>query len=153
MLLFAARDRVSVLDRHRRLGFIDVGQVTLFAGCALFTALLVGGSGYAIREFHRQVSVASSLSGLAIPVAEPSPSIVITPEMLHVSSIALGHLPVAVVNGATITEGASFELQTAEGSVTLRVIVIKDGVVQFKCGGQTISANLRQTFPQKLTPK
>jgi len=153
MLLFTVPNRASILDRHRRLAFVSIGNVSLFAGFAIFTAMLVGGSGYAIRELHRQVAVASSLSGLAIPVVEPSPNIVITAEMLHVSSIALGRIPLAVVNGIPITEGGSLEVQTAGGNATLRVTSIVDGAVRFKYESQTISVNLREAFPRKGVTK
>src|SRR5438132_8684519 len=91
---------------YYQLGFISIGQVSLFAGCALFTATVVGGSGYLIRELHRQVSVACSVAGIDAPVAATPPAVV-TADMLHVSSIALGRAPIAVVNGALASEGAT----------------------------------------------
>lgn len=136
-----------------RLGFVSISNVTLFAGIALCTATFVGGSGYLIRELHRQVAGASALAGLPAPTVEQSPSIEITAEMLHVSSIALGRVPLAIVNGTSITEGASLEINTAGGKATLRVTGIVDGAVQFKCGSQTISASLQKAFPRKGVAK
>jgi len=136
-----------------RLGFVSVGNISLFAGIALCTATVVGGSGYLIRELHRQAGVATSLAGLPNPIPEPSPSIEITAEMLHVTSISLGRVPLAVVNGTPITEGELLELQTASGNATLRVTNILDGTVRLKYGNQTISVSLRQVLPQKAVAK
>ena len=132
-----------------RLGFVSVGNVSLFAGIALCTATVVGGSGYLIRELHRQAGLATSLAGLPNPIPEPSPLVEINEEMLHVSSIALGRVPLAFVNGTLITEGGSLEVETARGNATLQVTSIVDGAVRFKYGSQTISANLRQAVPPK----
>ncbi|HYR22222.1 MAG TPA: hypothetical protein VEP30_04755 [Chthoniobacterales bacterium] len=133
--------------------FISVGQVSFLAGVTLFTAFVVGGSGYLIRELHRQVGVAWSAAGLPASLAPAAPPPIVTSDMLHVSSIALGRAPVAVVNGRIIGEGASVTLETPEGSATLRATSIVDGAVRFRYGSQTISANLRQTFPRKVDPK
>lgn len=57
----------------------------------------------------------------------------ITAEMLHVSLIALGEIPLAVVNGTRLAEGDLISLQTPSGMVTLRVEKIQDGVVHLKC--------------------
>jgi hypothetical protein len=132
-----------------RLGFVSVGNISVVAGIALCTATLVGGSGYLIRELHRQVGVASSLVGVPNPIPEPSPSIEITAEMLHVTSISLGRVPLAVVNGTAITEGESLQVQAANGTATLWATNIIDGTVRFKYGAQTIAANLREASPGK----
>ena len=163
MLLLSARICVRVLARRqrtasnrsvpgrkhsaadKRLGFIGVGHISWVAGAALFTAAVVGGSGYVIRELNRQIGVACEVVGLPAP----APSITITPEMLDISSIALGSVPVAVINGAPITEGTTLMVQTSEGTALLRVTAIRDGTVQFKYGGQPFSANLRQAVLRK----
>lgn len=44
--------------------FTGMGQVTFVAGITLFTAFLVGGSGYLIRELHRQAAVAWSAAAV-----------------------------------------------------------------------------------------
>ena len=133
-----------------RLGaFISVGQVSFFAGITLFTAFVVGGSGYLIRELHRQAGVAWSAAGLPPALAPSVAQPVLTPDMLHVSSIALGRAPVAVVNGRIIGEGASVTLETPDGNATLRVARIRDGAVEFRYGGQTISVSLGTALPKK----
>jgi len=132
---------------YYQLGFISIGQVSLFAGCALFTATVVGGSGYLIRELHRQLSVAYSVASLEPPVA-PNTLPLVTSDMLHVSSIALGRAPIAVVNGALASEDAAVPLQTGEGIVFVQVKSIRDGVVEFQYGNQTISASLSPALKQ-----
>ena len=137
-------------SKGERLGaFISVGQVSFFAGITLFTAFVVGGSGYLIRELHRQVGVAWSAAGLPAALAPAVAQPLVTPDMLHVSSIALGRAPVAVVNGRIIGEGASVTLETPEGNAILRVARIRDGAVEFRSGGQTISVNLGSAIPKK----
>jgi hypothetical protein len=143
-------------DGHRQwkaaegtLGFISIGHVSLFAGITLFTAAVVGGSGYVIRELHREVGVPTSIVGLSNLIPEPSPSVEITAEMLDVSSIALGRVPLAVVNGISVTEGAFLEIHTANGNASIRLTNISDGAVRFKYGNETISVNLRQASPRK----
>ena len=129
--------------------FTGMDQVTFVAGITLLTTFVVGGSGYLIRELHRQAGVAWSAAGLpdsARPaVAQP----VVTPDMLHVSSIALGRTPIAVVNGALVSEGASVRLPMPDGNVLLRVQNIRDGAVDFRYADRTISVNLGTTPHQK----
>ena len=125
---------------HRfRLAFISVGHIYFFAGFALTTAAVVGGSGYVIREAHRQVAVARSVAGLPNPPQ-------VTAEMLKVSSIALGRTPMAVVNGSLVSEGTTLQLQTPEGTAIVRVKSITDGEVEFSYNRETISAGLGPTL-------
>jgi hypothetical protein len=133
--------------------FVSIGHLTWLAAATLFTTAVVGGSGYLIRELHRQIRVACSVAGLPAPAFEPSSSIIATAEMLDVTSIALGRAPVAVVNGEVITEGASLQLQTNAGKAILRVISIRDGLVKFRCGDQIIAANLRRESSAKARAK
>jgi hypothetical protein len=147
-MLLLARSKVG------RLGaFISLGHVSFFAGITLFTAFVVGGSGYLIRELHRQVGVAWSAAGLPASLAPAAPPPMVTSDMLHVSSIGLGRVPVAVIDGAMATEGDSLTLQMPEGRATLRVIRIRDGVVEFKYREQTISVNLLEASPRKGSAK
>jgi hypothetical protein len=132
-----------------RLGFVSLSHISFLAGMALFTAAVVGGSGYLIRELRRQVDIVRDVTGLPAPV----PVVKITTEMLHVTSIALGHVPVAVINGAMATEGDSLTIETPDGSITLRVMKIRDGVVQFKYGDQTISLSLVEAPSRKGSAK
>jgi hypothetical protein len=136
MLLLARRKGA------RLRAFTGIGQINFVAGVTLFTAFVVGGSGYLIRELHRQAGVAWSATGLPQSAAPAIAQPVVTEEMLHVSSIALGRAPVAVVNGAIVSEGTTLQLQLPEGNVSVRVQKIRDGGVDFRYSGQTISVNL-----------
>ena len=113
------------------------------AGIALTTATVVGGSGYLIRELHRQAGVASLVVGLPAPAVALTSLVPISTDMLKVSSIALGKNPVAIINGAAVGEGAMIQVQTTNGTANIRVMSIRDGIVQFKYGDQTLLANLR----------
>jgi hypothetical protein len=127
---------------ERLAAFVSIGQLSFFAGVTLLTAFVVGGSGYLIRELHRQVRVACSVAGLPASIAPAAPPPVVTADMFHVSSIALGRPAVAVVNGAIVSEAALVQLPTPDGNVLLRVQKIRDGAVDFSYAGQTISVNL-----------
>jgi len=69
--------------------------------------------------------------------------------MLHVTSIALGEVRLAVVNSKPMSEGDSLNLKTPAGVVTLRVTGIADGVVHFQYGGQAIDVKLLLPQMQK----
>ena len=127
---------------ERIAAFTSIGQVSFIAGITLLTAFVVGGSGYLIRELHRQAGVFWSATGLPASLKPALATPVVTDDMLHVSSIALGHTPIAVVNGELVFEGASVQLTTPDGTVPLRVQTIRDGAVDFRCAGKTISVNL-----------
>ena len=126
--------------RKRLLAFVTIGQVSFVAGFTLFTAFVVGGSGYLIRELHRQVGVARSM----LPVAQPEPEapFLITEDMFHVTSIALGQPRLAVVNGIALGEGESLTIVAGNHIASVRVSGIADGTVTLKVGSQTLSAKL-----------
>ena len=127
--------------RVKKRAFVSFSYLGLMAGIALFTATVVGGSGYLIRELHRQAGLAKTVVGLA--PADPTPVVPISSDMLNVSSISLGSIPVAVVNSVAITQGELLHVHTPTGNFTLRVVSIRDGIVQFKYGEQTIFAGMR----------
>jgi hypothetical protein len=127
-------------NRH---AFVSLSHLGLMAVVALVTATVVGGSGYLIRELHRQAGVAKSVVGLAPSDVNPSSLVPISSDMLKISSIALGRTPVAIVNGTTVSEGGIVKLQTTNGIAYLRVVSIRDGLIEFEYGDQTIFANLR----------
>jgi hypothetical protein len=129
-------------SRATRLAFVSPGQVTFFAGITLLTAFVVGGSGYLIRELHRQAGAAWSAAGLPAALAPAVTKPIVTSDMLHVSSIALGREPIAVVNGVIVSQGVSVQLQLPEGNAVLQVARIRDGAVDFRYLDQTISVNL-----------
>jgi hypothetical protein len=126
--------------RTNKRAFVSISHLGLMAGIALFTATVVGGSGYLIQELHRQAGVAKVAVGLA-PI-DRTVMVPVSPDMLKVSSIALGRTPIAIVNGAVVEEGGTVRVQTTNGVATAEVLRIRDGLVQFKYGEQTILVNL-----------
>jgi hypothetical protein len=129
--------------RRNRRAFVSFGHLGLMAAVALGTATVVGGSGYLIRELHRQVGVASAAVGLPSPAVDPSLLVPVSSDMLKVSSISLCKTPEAIVNGLPVCEGGIVRVQTTNGIAAVRVVSIRDGMVQFQYGDQTIFANIR----------
>jgi len=139
-MLLPAREKSSPTNIR---AFVSFSHIAFMAGLALFTATVVGGSGYLIRELHRQAGLASAIVGLRAPAIDPSLLVPISSDMLKVTSIALGRTPVAIVNGVAVTQGGLVQVHTTNGTADLHVLSIRDGVVQFKYGDQTILTNLR----------
>ena len=127
--------------RANKRAFVSISHLGMMAGIALATATLVGGSGYLIQELHRQAGIGKALVGLTPP--DPTAASPVTSDMLTVSSIALGRVPVAIVNGILVSEGGIVRVQTSKGPVNVQVVRISDGLVQFQSGDQVILANLR----------
>ena len=127
---------------HRR-AFVSFGHLGLMAAIALATATVVGGSGYLIRELHRQAGLAKAIVTLPSSNVDLATSTALPSDLFKVSSIALGKNPVAIINGVAVGEGGTVQVQTANGIVNVQVAQIRDGLVQFKYGDQTIFANLR----------
>ena len=71
------------------------------------------------------------------------PLVPVSPEMLHVSSIALGTPRLTIVNGKRLAEGDWLVITTPLGAASLRLTQIEDGFVRFRHGGETISAKLQ----------
>jgi hypothetical protein len=93
----------------------------------------------AIEAASPEVSVAPSTTppswatGTIIPVF---------PEMLKVTSVAMGRTPLAIVNGQRLATGDWLEVKTDRGVATLVVQKIDEGVVHFRNGDMTIDARL-----------
>ncbi len=129
--------------RMNRRAFVSFGHLGLMAAVALGTATVVGGSGYLIRELHRQAGIARAVVGLPAPPVDPNVLVPISADMLKVSSIALGKTPAAIINGVPVGVEGIVNIQTNNGIAAVRVVRISDGMVQFKYGEQTLVANLR----------
>ena len=127
-------------------GFVSTLDISVLAGAALFALTLIGGSGYVIHQLHGELGVAGKL----IPLPEPSPSVTVTTDMLHVTSIAFGRPRLAVVNGVELREGQSHEVKTGDQTAILRLTNIEDGVVAFKLVGQTFLAKMYASVPKRL---
>lgn len=79
------------------------------------------------------------------PTAAPSPIMVqVSSDVVQVTSIALGHPRLAVINGKQVAEGDTIVVHTPIRAiaVTLRVIEITDGQVKLNDGAQVITVRL-----------
>ena len=99
----------------------------------------------------RTYSIASAGSN-----APPAPIIVqLGPEMVRVTAIALGHPRLAVVNGRALAEGDSVAVSKSNSPValTLRVVKISDGRIDFSDGTNMFSARLTILTADQLKSK
>jgi hypothetical protein len=72
-----------------------------------------------------------------------------------VTAIALGHPRLAVINNKPVTEGDTIVVHAPTRSValTLRVVKISDGRIDFSDGTQVFSAQLTVVPPTRATPQ
>jgi hypothetical protein len=90
------------------------------------------------------------LSSAAHPTMPPSPIVVqLSTDLVQVTSIALGHPRLAVINGKQVAEGDTITVHTPARSVaiTLRVLEISDRQVKLSDGTQLVTAHLMK--PEK----
>jgi hypothetical protein len=130
-----------------RPNFFSGRRVANAVGIVLALIILGGGVAYWI-ERHRYPVVVT----IALPDSRESPDsasdtfpplVPIRPDMLQVTSIVLGKPRLAIVNGEPLGEGEWFRVKTPLGSANVRVILIQDGLVRFKHGGQIIDVRLQ----------
>ena len=97
----------------------------------------------AVRRFlavrTRSVSTGPNLSD-----SPPAVAVQISPKLLRVTAIALGHPRLAVINGQELTEGDSLTVQAPDAAVavTLRVLKIRDGLIELANGSQIVTVRL-----------
>jgi hypothetical protein len=124
------------------------------------SALIAVGFVYLLKRDERRrpstlVGTPENVPAMATPTATP-PLFPVNPEALRVTSIALGDVHLAVVNGQRLAEGDPLVLTTPAGVALLRVKTIEDGVVHFDYGGQLLDAKLLPAFvpktPAPVTP-
>lgn len=77
------------------------------------------------------------------PLGKSGALVPISPDLLHVTSIALGNPRLTIVNGKRLAEEDWLVVKTPNGEGSVRVISIQDGFVRFKHGGNTIDAKLQ----------
>jgi len=82
-------------------------------------------------------------TGMLIPV---------TPDMLEVTSISLDPPKVAIVNDKELSEGQWLVVNTRLGAASVRVVLIQDGLVRFRHGGQLIDARIQASRKLKKAP-
>ena len=138
--------------RSERATFSSPTRIAVVAGIVLVLVILAAGVAYWIEwqrfEWQRYpvvVTIGVPETGAAgDPLAKkPGPLVPVAPDMLHVSSIALGNPHLTIVNGKRLAEGEWLVVATSLGDASVRVIQIEDGVVRFRHGGETISAKLQ----------
>jgi len=98
---------------------------------------------YQTRHFPVVVAISPPDTRNNDGVGKPAPLVPLGPDMLHVTSIALGNPPLAIVNGKRLAEEDWLVVKTPSGEVSVRVVLIQDGYVRFKHGGETIDARLQ----------
>jgi len=133
----------------------SVGRRFLFVlGIVFLCALIAAGAVYWIESRQFPVVVAISPpdacdkdslgnGGILIPLS---------PDLIHVTSIALGNPRLTIVNGKRLAEEDWLVVKTPKGEASVRVISIQDGFVRFKHGGETIDSRLQLVAETKPTP-
>jgi len=111
-------------------------------GLATFAA----GSIYWYQTRHFPVVVAITPPDRPLhpdPLGNRGALVPISPDMLHVTSIAMGKPRLTIVNGKRLAEEDWLVVKTPNGEASVRVLSIEDGLVRFKHGGETIDARLQ----------
>lgn len=114
-------------------------------GVLLMLALIAAGTIYwlQLHRFPVVVAISPPDGRDKDPAGKSAPLVPVSPDLLHVTSIALGNPRLAIVNGKRLAEEDWLVVKTAMGEASVRVISIEDGFVRFKHGGETIDARLQ----------
>jgi hypothetical protein len=156
----AVRPTTGKQDRNSKFRLARSGLFT-GNGRAIFMGLLLGalvitGGAYVFRHhqqaqadfdaFRKFVAVRTqTVAPAAKPIPhEPTISVQISPDLLRVTAIALGHPRLAIINGKEVTEGDSVTVGAANGAiqVTLRVVKIGDGSIELTDGSQIVTTRM-----------
>jgi hypothetical protein len=86
------------------------------------------------------------------PVTATTTPVPLRSDMFRVTSIALGETRLAIINGKRLAEGESLIVRTPEGSRTVQVVKIADGVVHLTSGADSIEARLTPPNADKPLP-
>jgi hypothetical protein len=130
----------------------------IFMGLILGAVALTGGA-YIFRHhqqaeadfeaFRKFVAVRTKSVAPATKAIPHGPTIIvqISPDLLRVTAIALGHPRLAVINGKEMTEGDTLTVRAPNGGieVTLRVVKIGDGSIQLTDGSQIVTTRMSPT--------
>ncbi|HST31534.1 MAG TPA: hypothetical protein VLK27_11935 [Chthoniobacterales bacterium] len=122
------------------------GRLLLWLGFIVCSAIFAGGVIHWIQSRYYPVVVAISPPDERLikdPLDNSGPLIPLSPELLHVTSIALGNPRLTIVNGRRLAEEEWLVVKTSLGEASVRVLSIQDGFVRFKHGGETIDARLQ----------
>jgi len=77
------------------------------------------------------------------PVQVRQPLLDVSPDLFHVSSIALGDTKIAVINGRLFAEGDPIVVRVGDADARLTVFRIRDGVVLLNFRGREVKVPLR----------
>ena len=120
-------------------------SLLVLLGFAIFAA---GGIyWYQTRHFPVVVAISPPDEPNTDPLEKQAKLIPLSPDLIHVTSIALGNPRLAIVNGKRLAEQDWLVIKTAQGEASVRVLSITDGMVRFKHGGETIDARLQPIVP------
>lgn len=117
-------------------------SLLVLLGLAIFAA----GGIYWYQARHFPVVVAISPPDKD-PLGKQAALIPVSPDLIHVTSIAMGNPRLTIVNGKRLAEQDWLVIKTAQGEASVRVLSIMDGMVRFKHGGETIDARLQPIVP------
>ena len=159
---FAARRAAALETQHSKISTIMT--VALFGVILFATLAAVGICFYVIHITPQSHHLARSDGSVEIPTPPPAATPRPTPALgrtatgelipvsaddLHVTSIALGHLHLCIVNGKRLAESDWLEVKTSLGATYLRLASLEDGVAHFEYAGQPIDAKLQLTLEPK----
>lgn len=123
------------------------GRHFLFVLLILFgLAAFAAGSIYWYQTRHFPVVVTIAPPDRPLhpdPLGNRGSLVPISPDSLHVTSIAMGNPRLTIVNGKRLAEEDWLVVKTPNGDASVRVLSIQDGMVRFKHGGATIDAPLQ----------
>lgn len=129
---------------------IIVGAL-LICGLAVFFATRPSAEPETPAKSERLIPVSGTPSPVIVATPPPlwpsrATSIEVTPDMLKVSAISLGHPRLAVINHQQVAEGDWVTVQTANARVAVKLHIIKilDGRIELNVGNQTITVPITQ---------
>ena len=122
----------------------------------LLGALAISAAGYVLKHYgvlgeeftamRRFLAVRTrSVSVVPKPFdASSDVEVHISPKLLRVTAIALGHPRMAIINGEEVVEGQHVTVDAPDGGVTitLRVVKIREGRIELANGSQILTARL-----------
>ena len=143
-------ERVSIRSRLKSSPLFTGNGRAIFLGLILGALLICGISVFYVRHKAAQEAAQQraeqerkllAVSTKSVSVPEPV-MIRISPDLIHVSAISLGHPRLAIINGRSVAEGETVTIHASAGAVSLRVTRIADGAIELSDGAQVIKARL-----------
>jgi hypothetical protein len=153
------------ISDHAR--FSTIGLFTFLGGFAFVLFAVLVGYIYLIQPgpSHRLPSLSDDAPSTPRPSATPirhlptpppipkgltlKTDLPITADALHVTSIALGDIHLAIVNGKRLAEGDWLLVRMGSDVAAVQVAKMEDGVVHFTYGARTIDSKLLKPSKQK----